>query len=611
MAISTDDRWAGPYATDGLQTVFAFDFAVLSADTVVVYSSVGSDDTQLVYGTDYSVTLNADQDNDPGGTVTLLVYPIPNGPLINITSSTPVEQPAIFTNTGNFYPTVLNDSLDRLTIYIQEIWAKLARVGELPLGDIISRLGRAVLVPLGEVGITLPSRAARANKRLAFDANGDPYAANPEGGTEPTGDYAEYMVPGELKDIGVNLTPLSGGGFPRTLPEELSASFSGGNPDGDYRRLGATDLGECLLIPPTEEQTVFVAPSTPWFTSNYGKPVPRRIVPLDIRTNLFNSPISLPLFRPMETNAWGWLTWQYIGEEPIHTVLKGSMTVALRTGTTAATEAGTVRQMLRLTALNPPHLEDGQNSGVRQLAASIGGIGLAAPFASPFDFSDMAIPFTQGAIDIVDTIQPTPELFAGYDNGAILPFSTDEDLATSDALGPFGPEVRTTKWIDVSDIDFTDNTLLVRATGPSARGYEDSTIRRVQYKDDEGEIHYWTAQSFARSSFAILRLPPEAKSIRIFYSQRGDNVTDMSIKRLNPLASTAFDQTKGLWITRNFNVHRDVVFWPGTIYCLNFYQEVYDGALIRDWGFRYQSGGLSFLFDVGKRRKELATRLYS
>jgi hypothetical protein len=132
MSIAGTIRRAGPYATDGVQVDFSFAFKVLNEEDVLVVTTEDGADTDLVYGSDYTVALNADQDSSPGGTITVTVAP--DGPELSIISDADIVQPTVFTNTGGFYPRVLNDALDRLTIFIQQIVEKLTRVPLLPLG---------------------------------------------------------------------------------------------------------------------------------------------------------------------------------------------------------------------------------------------------------------------------------------------------------------------------------------------------------------------------------------------------------------------------------------------------------------------------------------------
>ena len=127
MSISSITRKAGPYTGNGVTTVFPFAFKVFSAgDLVVTRTDLSAIETTLAIITDYTVTLNTNQDTNPGGSVTTLATPA-NGFLITLTSGAPVLQPTVLTNLGGFYPTVLNDSLDRLTIFCQQLAEQVSR----------------------------------------------------------------------------------------------------------------------------------------------------------------------------------------------------------------------------------------------------------------------------------------------------------------------------------------------------------------------------------------------------------------------------------------------------------------------------------------------------
>jgi hypothetical protein len=70
--ISTTTRKVGPFIGSGVATVFPFTFKVFtSADLVVVRTNtVTGVESTLVLNSDYTVSLNADQDANPGGNVT-------------------------------------------------------------------------------------------------------------------------------------------------------------------------------------------------------------------------------------------------------------------------------------------------------------------------------------------------------------------------------------------------------------------------------------------------------------------------------------------------------------------------------------------------------------
>lgn len=162
MTVSSLARKAGPFAGNNLATTFPFGFKVFAkTDIKVLLVSPASVSTTLVLDSDYSVQLNANQDAQPGGWIT---YPISGVPLpanydLVILGDLPYDQETDLTNTGGFYPQVVEDMSDRSTIQIQQ------------LAEIASR---AIVVSEAESGLSaLPGPAARANMVIGFDALGN------------------------------------------------------------------------------------------------------------------------------------------------------------------------------------------------------------------------------------------------------------------------------------------------------------------------------------------------------------------------------------------------------------------------------------------------------
>ncbi len=160
MTVQSETRVAGPYVGDGSLTSLPFAFVVFSGSDVSVISRVTATgvDTTLTYGVDYTVAVNADQDTSPGGTVTLTTA-LATGKKAYVLSKVPALQSAVFTNTGGFYPEVLNDALDKLTALVQQVAEKQ---------------GRTLLAPVGETAsLAIPPSANRGGLYLSFDANGN------------------------------------------------------------------------------------------------------------------------------------------------------------------------------------------------------------------------------------------------------------------------------------------------------------------------------------------------------------------------------------------------------------------------------------------------------
>jgi len=154
MTISSEIRTAGPVTGNGVATGLPFYFKVfLPTEIVVVQTDLDDVDTTLVYGTDYSVTLNADQNTSPGGTITYLISGIgpsliPTGYVLNATSDVQELQPVALTNLGGFFPQVLNGALDRVTILIQQISSKVLRSLQFPISVDLSGFSTEVPAPV-------------------------------------------------------------------------------------------------------------------------------------------------------------------------------------------------------------------------------------------------------------------------------------------------------------------------------------------------------------------------------------------------------------------------------------------------------------------------------
>jgi hypothetical protein len=175
MTISSTVRIAGPFIGTGTATVFPYAFKVFAAANLQVVradSSTGLEST-LILNTDYTVSLNTDQDSNPGGNVTLLAV-LAVGFTMVITSDIANLQPTDLTNQGGFYPEVITDALDRATIQIQQMADELTRSIKIPISDGLS------------LDMELPTAAARANSFLAFDATGEPTVVTAGSSGAPT-----------------------------------------------------------------------------------------------------------------------------------------------------------------------------------------------------------------------------------------------------------------------------------------------------------------------------------------------------------------------------------------------------------------------------------------
>lgn len=134
MTVASTTRKTALFAGDNATTDFPFTFKVFAvADLLVVRRTIATGvETELTLTTHYTVTLNADQEANPGGIVAL-VAPLLDTYNLIISSKVSILQPAALANQGGFYPKVIMDALDRLTIISQQLKEEIDRCAKAPI----------------------------------------------------------------------------------------------------------------------------------------------------------------------------------------------------------------------------------------------------------------------------------------------------------------------------------------------------------------------------------------------------------------------------------------------------------------------------------------------
>ena len=156
-AVLSGSAGTGPYA---------FTFEILDDDDIQVYK----DTTLLTKTTDYTVTINT----NGTGSVTLNTGTtnVPSAPTasntITVIGSRDIERTTDFVTAGDLKASSLNEQLDSLTIFDQQVAEEQKRSLQAPVFD------PAHVDDGGTLDMTLPVKATRANKYLAFDSNGNP-----------------------------------------------------------------------------------------------------------------------------------------------------------------------------------------------------------------------------------------------------------------------------------------------------------------------------------------------------------------------------------------------------------------------------------------------------
>jgi hypothetical protein len=148
--VYTGSAGTGPYA-------FAFNILV-NTDIAVYFNN-----TELTLTTDYTVAISG----DGTGSVTIVVGTnVPTTPdaddRITLIGNRTIERTTDFTTGGPLFATTLNDEFDSLTIFTQQNLEQSNRSLRAPNTDPTT------------INMELPINTVRANKTLAFDANGDP-----------------------------------------------------------------------------------------------------------------------------------------------------------------------------------------------------------------------------------------------------------------------------------------------------------------------------------------------------------------------------------------------------------------------------------------------------
>ena len=136
MTTPSTQRKAGPFLGNAVQTAWPFEFKIFApSDIKVTVADADGIESVLVLDTDYSVSLNVNQDTSPGGTVT---YPISGAALavgrkLTVTGNLPYDQPLDLPSGGNFSPLALENQLDRTVMQVQQLREESSRSIKLPV----------------------------------------------------------------------------------------------------------------------------------------------------------------------------------------------------------------------------------------------------------------------------------------------------------------------------------------------------------------------------------------------------------------------------------------------------------------------------------------------
>ena len=193
---------------------YAFAFEILEQTDVVAYFNA----TRLVLTTDYTVVINS---NGTGSVSIVTGGSVPSTPTasdqIVLVGARDIERTTDFVTAGELRASALNEQLDSLTIFDQQLAEENKRTIRAPVYD------PALVEDGGVVDMTLPEKASRAGKTLAFDDNGNPVVGEDIGNWR--GDWAASVAynvrdlvrdPVDLSIYRVNTAHTSSGVAPLT-----------------------------------------------------------------------------------------------------------------------------------------------------------------------------------------------------------------------------------------------------------------------------------------------------------------------------------------------------------------------------------------------------------
>lgn len=169
MTVSSSTRKAGPLNCNGVLTSFPFSFKCFTtADVRVVLTDSDAVETDLTLDSQYSVSLNADQNASPGGTIdTVSTYA--TGNTITIVSDLDMLQETDIQNQGGFYPEVIENALDKVTMLVQQVQEQVDRAVKV---DVSSELEPEDYLTQASAAATSAAASASAASASASSASG-------------------------------------------------------------------------------------------------------------------------------------------------------------------------------------------------------------------------------------------------------------------------------------------------------------------------------------------------------------------------------------------------------------------------------------------------------
>jgi hypothetical protein len=172
------------YAGDAGTSIFPFTFKIFeTSDLKVTLRDSTGGETVETETTHYVVTPTTEALLDSGGNVTMVTPPAVGESLV-IERDLDYVQETDLPAGGAFAESTIEKVFDRLTMYCQQLFAKVNVCLKVPTSDSTT------------LNLELPSSTDRASKYLAFDASGDPIVSGGGAGsaTAPVSVYGSTLI---------------------------------------------------------------------------------------------------------------------------------------------------------------------------------------------------------------------------------------------------------------------------------------------------------------------------------------------------------------------------------------------------------------------------------
>lgn len=166
MTVQSTDRVAGPFDGNDVADTFPFTYKVFDKDDlVVIHFDENNVETTLVRGSGYSVALNADQDDNPGGSITYQIAAVdtalPTNETLVFYRDLDPTQLTDLTNQGGFFPQTIERMADKVTMIVQEVKEEVGRALRLNISDTTG------------ADVELPTLTDNDGKYLRVNSNAD------------------------------------------------------------------------------------------------------------------------------------------------------------------------------------------------------------------------------------------------------------------------------------------------------------------------------------------------------------------------------------------------------------------------------------------------------